>query len=107
MGARSIPSHADVSLSARLLSLARDLRRRRARERQGLFVAEGVRAVEELLASGLAVRGALVAPALERTGRGHALRRALDEHRIPSLDVDDAEFASAADTETPQGILAV
>ena len=33
----------------RLLTLARDLRRRKSREKQSLFVAEGVRSVEELL----------------------------------------------------------
>jgi len=91
----------------RLLSLARDLRRRRARERHGLFVAEGVRTVEELLASGLAVRGALAAPALDGTTRGAALRDALHDRGVPLLDVSDTDFASAADTDTPQGILAV
>jgi len=91
----------------RLLSLARDLRRRRARERHGLFVAEGVRTVEELLASGVPVRGALAAPALDGTTRGAALRDALLDRRVPLLDVSDADFASAADTDTPQGILAV
>ena len=34
----------------KLLTLARDLRRRKAREKRGLFVAEGVRTVEELVA---------------------------------------------------------
>ncbi|HZF66767.1 MAG TPA: hypothetical protein VEZ47_01880, partial [Gemmatirosa sp.] len=66
----------------RLLSLARDLRRRKARERQGLFVAEGVRAVEELLraaaAGRVAVRGALAAPGLVQSDRGAALRAAFD-----------------------------
>ena len=37
----------------RILTLARDLTRRKARERSGLFVAEGIRTVEELLASPL------------------------------------------------------
>ena len=37
----------------KLLTLARDLHRRKARERQSLFVAEGIRAVEELLGSPL------------------------------------------------------
>ncbi|MBI1809734.1 MAG: RNA methyltransferase, partial [Gemmatimonadetes bacterium] len=40
------------------------MKRRKARERQSLFVAEGVRAVEELLHAGLTVRGALASPAL-------------------------------------------
>ncbi len=91
----------------RLLSLARDLRRRRARERQGLFVAEGVRAVEELLASPVRVVGALVSSHLDATPRGAALRRALAERGVELLEVGDREFASAADTDTPQGVLAV
>ena len=33
----------------RLLTLARDLTRRKAREREGLFVVEGVRTGEELV----------------------------------------------------------
>jgi RNA methyltransferase, TrmH family len=91
----------------KLLTLARDLRRRRARERQGLFVAEGVRAVEELLASPLTVRGLLAAPKLADAPRGAAL---LDSARRRSVDVthvDDREFASAAETDSPQGVLAV
>ena len=43
----------------KLLTLARDLRRRKAREKHALFVAEGVRAVEELVRSPVKVRGVL------------------------------------------------
>jgi TrmH family RNA methyltransferase len=91
----------------RLLTLARDLQRRKARERLGLFVAEGVRTTEELLRSPLAVRGALVAPTLSHTPRGAALRAALEERRIPVQEVSEHEFESAASTDTPQGVLAV
>jgi hypothetical protein len=48
----------------RLLSLARDLRRRKARQRQGLFVAEGIRTVEELVAAGLPLDPGLAVRAL-------------------------------------------
>jgi TrmH family RNA methyltransferase len=91
----------------RLLTLARDLRRRTARERQGRFVAEGVRTVEELLASGLACDGVLVSPSLDATPRGVALREHLRRRDVPVMDVTEAEFSSAADTESPQGVLAV
>jgi RNA methyltransferase, TrmH family len=91
----------------RLLTLARDLRRRRARERQGLFVCEGVRAVEELLRSSLRPRGALVAPALDATPRGAALLDALEAAGVEVARVTDVELASAADTESPQGVLAI
>lgn len=90
-----------------MLTQARDLRRRRAREEQGVFVTEGVRAVEELVASSLVVRGALVSPKLAGTPRGEALRAQLDGRGIAVTEVSDRDFASAADTDAPQGVLAV
>ena len=91
----------------RLLTLARDLKRRKARERQQLFVSEGVRAVEELLRSPLRIRGALVAPQLRDAPRGAALERALHDRNVELAEVNPHEFASAAETESPQGVLAI
>jgi TrmH family RNA methyltransferase len=91
----------------KLLTLARDLRRRKARERQQLFAAEGVRAVEELVRSSLPLRGALVAPQLAEAPRGAALLRVLQERGIDVAEVSALEFASAAETESPQGVLAI
>ncbi|HUF27981.1 MAG TPA: RNA methyltransferase [Gemmatimonadaceae bacterium] len=90
-----------------LLTLARDLQRRKARERHRLFVAEGIRTVEELIRSPLRVRGALASPQLEATPRGSALRTALAGRTPDLLDVTEREFDSAASTETPQGVLAI
>lgn len=89
-----------------LLTLARDLKRRKARERHHLFVAEGVRTVEALVRSPLRVLGALLAPQLGSTERGAALREALAT-RATIADVSDRDFESAADTESPQGVLAI
>ena len=72
-----------------------------------MFVAEGIRTVEELLRSPLTVRGVLVSPALEQAPRGVALRAALDGRGLEVVEVDEREFASAADTESPQGVLAI
>ena len=91
----------------KLLTLARDLHRRKAREKHSLFVAEGVRSVEELLRSGLPVRGALVAPQLASAPRGEALRRRLDESRVEVAEVSEKDFRSAAETESPQGVIAI
>jgi TrmH family RNA methyltransferase len=91
----------------KLLTLARDLRRRKARERQGLFAAEGVRAVEELVRSSLAVRGVLVAPQLADAPRGAALLARLRERGVDVHEVSALEFGSAAETESPQGVLAI
>ncbi|MDF2774679.1 MAG: hypothetical protein K0S86_4179 [Geminicoccaceae bacterium] len=91
----------------RLLSLARDLRRRKAREHTALFTIEGTRAVEELVSSPLRVVGVLTAPQLRSSPRGVALRDALAARGIDVLEVTTPEFDSAADTDTPQGILAI
>ena len=91
----------------KLLSVARDLQRRRAREREALFVCEGVRAVEELLRSQIVVQGALVSPVLAGAPRGEALRAALTSAQVPVVEVNERDFASAAATESPQGVLAV
>jgi len=91
----------------KLLTLARDLGRRKAREKRSLFVAEGVRSVEELLRSGLTIRGALVAPQLAEAPRGEALRKALDDSRVEVAVVSEKDFRSAAETESPQGVIAI
>jgi RNA methyltransferase, TrmH family len=91
----------------KLLTLARDLKRRKARERQQLFAVEGVRAVEELLRSPLALRGVLAAPQLADAPRGSALLAALRSHGADVAEVSPLEFASAAETDSPQGVLAI
>jgi RNA methyltransferase, TrmH family len=91
----------------KLLTLARDLKRRKSRERQRLFVSEGVRAVEELLRSPLQIRGALVAPQLVEAPRGAALIASLRTKGISVQEVGAHDFASAAETESPQGVIAV
>lgn len=91
----------------RLLSLARDLKRRKAREKEGVFVVEGVRAVEELLRSPLHAVGLLAAPRVGEAPRGRALLSAARDRGIALEEVDDKEFRSASETESPQGILAI
>lgn len=90
-----------------LLTEARDLQRRKARERSGRFVAEGVRTVEELLASGLTVHGVLAADSARDIPRAAELLDRADEAGISVVTVTEREFASAAGTEAPQGVLAV
>ena len=91
----------------RVLTLARDLLRRKARERNGLFVAEGIRTVESLLASRLTVRAALACDLIDRTPRGALLAAALLARDIEVVRVSEREFISASDTENPQGVLAI
>jgi RNA methyltransferase, TrmH family len=91
----------------KLLTLARDLSRRKARERQKLFVAEGVRAVDELLRSPVKVSGVLIGPQFDEQSRAPAMHALIAKRSIPEQHVDFREFASAAETDSPQGILAI
>lgn len=94
-------------MTGSIRTLVRDLARRRGRERRGLALAEGVRLVEEVLATRQPLRAVLVAPALEATPRGQALKAALAA-ATPALEpVADAELVELAQTEHPQGVLAV
>ena len=94
-------------MSSSLQTLIRDLHRRRGRERRGLALAEGVRLLEEALATAIPIRGAAASPALEATTRGKALKAALLDRGIRLEEVSDDELASLADTDHPQGVLAV
>jgi len=94
-------------IPSNLQSTLRDLQRRKARGRRGLALVEGVRLVEEALGAGLKFRGALVAPDLDRTARGSALRAELERHAVPVEEVSARTLERLADTETPQGIVAV
>ena len=94
-------------MSSSLQSTIRDLQLRRGRERRGLSLAEGVRLVEEALAAGVPVRGAAVSPALEGTPRGKALKAALVAKGARLEEVGDPELNKLADTEHPQGIVAI
>jgi len=91
----------------KLLTLARDLQRRKGRERQQCFVAEGVRSVEALLGSPLPIVGVLVSDELGQHLRASALQDAAAARGVPIKTVSKSEFESAATTESPQGVLAV
>jgi TrmH family RNA methyltransferase len=97
----------NISMTSSLQTMIRDLHRRRGRERRGLALAEGVRLLEEALATGITIRGVAASPALESTIRGKALKAALDERHIGVEAVTEAELETLADTEHPQGVVAV
>lgn len=94
-------------LTRREERLLRALAERKHREAEGLFVAEGVRAVEDLASSPLELRFAAVSSSLEDTPRGAALRAALEGRGVPVRETGDRELKALAGTETPQGVLAV
>ena len=66
-----------------------------------------MRAVEELMRSKLTITGGLVAPQLDGAPRGTALRELMTQRGVEVTTVNEAEFRSAAETESPQGVLAI
>lgn len=63
--------------------------------------------MEELLASSLMIKGILTAPQLDGAQRGLALRQSIADKGIEVANVSELEFRSAAETESPQGVLAI
>lgn len=84
----------------------RSLSRRRQREKERVFLAEGVRVVEELLACGVVPRLALVSSSLGDTERGRALAETLATRTVMRR-LGGRELGELADTETNQGVLVV
>lgn len=87
--------------------MVRDLRLRKGRERRGLALAEGVRLVEEAIATATPIRAALVTASLEATPRGRALKESLVAGSVRIEEVSADEMEALATTEHPQGVLAV
>lgn len=94
-------------LTSREQKQIRSLRQRKKRNADGCFLAEGVRVVEDLLASPLPVRLVANSSSLEDSERGRALIQRLDREGVPRHTVSAAELARYAGTRTPQGVLAV
>jgi len=81
------------------------LGRVKERQKQSAFVAEGVRLVEEALASAWTFRFVLHAPGLNPRARG--LVRDLAAAGVELVPVTAEVMQSLSETEAPQGILAV
>lgn len=75
------------------------------RQSEGVFIIEGVRLVEEALASGWPLRDILVSKGLNPRGRD--LFDKSSSIDCTRYEVSDEVMAEISDTETPQGIVAV
>lgn len=85
----------------------RSLARRRTRQREGQFVIEGVRLVEEALRAGIVPALVFCTESLASSDRGRTLLADSQGHGASPLLVSDAVMRAMSDTQTPQGILAV
>lgn len=94
-------------LTSREAKELRALRTTKGREETGRFIAEGIRVVEDLLASHTRVSWAVTASSLEDTLRGAKLVEELGLRQIEMKVLPDREFEGLSATEAPQGVLAV
>ncbi|MCI0433485.1 MAG: RNA methyltransferase [Gemmatimonadetes bacterium] len=80
------------------------LHQRAQREQRQLFLAEGVRVVEALLAAGLPIELAVASSALEHAERGQSLAVALGA-AVELRTVPESVLARVAATDAPQGVV--
>ena len=97
-----------MELSQHRARLIQHLRKRKSREREGLVLVEGVRAVTEALDAGARVSFAVAAPIAGASDMGRDLvDRLADVDGVDLVDVDDKTLVSLSDTERPQGLMLV
>jgi TrmH family RNA methyltransferase len=101
----SLPAERPLSAKNSRVKAARKLTRRSVRAEQGLFLAEGVKALDEaMLVPGCVVE---VYATLEASEQYAALRKAVDDAGVPWLPVGEDAIAALSGAVTPQGIVAV
>lgn len=87
--------------------LANSLSKRKIREAENCFLIEGLSFVEEALKSKAALEFLIYSERVIERERGRSVLGRARLAKIPLFPVDDGIFKKLAETETPQGILAV
>jgi TrmH family RNA methyltransferase len=96
-----------TSRSNSLVKLARSLSDKKNREREGLFLLEGVRFLEEALRCSVPLTVVFHTTRLERTPRGKDLLRDLEQLADEMVLVSESLMEYISATESPQGVLAL
>jgi TrmH family RNA methyltransferase len=86
---------------------ARALRGRKARRESGAFLVEGIRHVGEAVEAGAEIEALFYAPDLLDSDFAHSLIEELSRSGVSPQATTAEVFASLADKEHPQGILAI
>jgi len=96
-----------TSLANEKVKLARSLHHRRGREKERLFIVEGVRLCEEVLRAGVTPALLFYTPEVAAEERGMRLLQAFADVGRRGLAVSEEIMRAISDTQTPQGLLAV
>jgi TrmH family RNA methyltransferase len=96
-----------TSVQNERVKYVRSLARRRIRQREGRFVLEGTRLIEEVARAGIRPALLLYTEAWAATPTAQRLLALLPAAEVGTWLVSDAVLASCADTKNPQGVVAV
>jgi len=89
------------------VKLAAALKQRKQREKNGLFVAEGIRLCEMAADAGWKMEFCLLTSHVREQERGKEIIEKLDRQACPLYEVPEHIFAKAAGTDNPQGIMVI
>jgi len=96
-----------TSIHNERIKYTRSLGRRRVRQREGRFVVEGTRLVEEVVRAGIKPTLVLYTESWSSSPAARSLAPALDQAEGGGWLVSEAVLAACADTQAPQGVLAI
>jgi len=96
-----------ISLANEKVKLVRSLHRRRGREKERLFIVEGVRLCEEALRAGVIPALLFYTPEVAAEERVMRLLQAFADVGRRGVTVSEEAMRAISDTQTPQGLLAV
>jgi TrmH family RNA methyltransferase len=96
-----------TSIQNERIKYVRSLGRRRVRQREGRFVVEGSRLIGEMIRAGIKPALALFTDRWLATQAGQETAPALEMAEEGSWLVSETVMAACADTQSPQGVLAV
>lgn len=96
-----------VSLHNPRIKYIRRLANHRFRDKEKKFLVEGIRFVEEILASGWPVEMLVYSKKINDNPRVKNILETAAARRVSMFEVEDDIFGELAETSTPQGIIAV
>lgn len=92
-----------ISKDNKLIKLTRKLKNKKYRDKEGLFIAEGIRFVESSIDSG-SVKYILYSEKIYTT---NGYERILDENKDNIFEVSNDILVELCETENPQGVIAI
>lgn len=103
-GAQRESNVSSDGISRTELTRLASLKRKKGRSKERLFLAEGIRLLEEAVKHGVSPRG-LYTRKLDLSERGEGLKNTLISRGAPLFELNSRDFNRLAETEAPQGMI--